>query len=244
MPPLNKMPENIPNNDSNNEPSKGSKVLRNIVGGAVLAGSAMAPLSSEAQTYDVQSVQTKESASWSTEAKKLNNEIHREDIEKINREIKSKYPDAEFEYRAKGKCMTSFGGDIFYKGAIIGHVENNCGSGNGAILASGQAIKMLDNYLSRTGGSMVMKTTHEVEEKMKSLSVSISGLKVKIFENRGGNIVWSNFEFDPKTTSVDIVNSPKHQKGVRMIIKNVDGELDTIDVYPDPTGTANIIEGL
>lgn len=250
---LNKImsPENMFNSSmekpqelSSNDPNKVRRVLRSIVGGAVLAGATVAPLSSEAGTYDTQSSEAKESVAWNAEVKRRNNELHKEDIEKINREIKNKYPDANFEYGSHGKCLNSFGGDIFYKGVMIGHVENNCGSGNGAILASGQAMKMLDNYLSRVGGTMVIKTTVEVEGKMKNLNVSISGLKVKIFENRGGKIVWSNFEFDSNSASVDIVNSPKHQKGIRMVIKNKDGTIDTIDIYPDVNSNANLVEGL
>lgn len=226
----------------NNQPTKVTNVLRSVIGGAVLAGASMAPVSSEAQTYDISSAQ--KSAEWRAEVKKSNNEFHKEAIEKINREIQNKYPDANFEYGAHGKCLNSFGGDIFYKGTMIGHVENNCGSANGAVLASGQAMKMLDNYLSRVGGTMVIKTTFEVEEKIKKLNVSISGLKVRVFENRGGKVVWSNFEFDSNSASVDIINSPKHPNGVRMVIKNKDGTTDTVDIYPDGTSSANIVEGL
>lgn len=244
-------PENMSNSNSMEnpkeqqgvEPKKESSVLRNFLVGSVVAGAAMAPTLSEAQSYNTQSNQDTDIA-HRAEVKKINSERHQLDIEKINKELKSKYPEASFEYESHGKCLNSFGGDVFYKGVMIGHVENNCGAGNGAILASGQSIKMLDNYLSRIGGTMVIKTSIEVEEKLKALKVSINGLKVQIFENRGGKIVWSNFEFDANTLSVDIVNNKKHPKGISIIMKNKDGTGDTVDIYPDSTGTANIVEGL
>jgi hypothetical protein len=226
-----------------NETKKESSVLRNFLVGSVVAGAAMAPTLSEAQSYDTGSTQDIDIARRA-EVKRSNNEYHKLDIEKINKELKAKYPEANFEYGSHGKCLNSFGGDVFYKGVMIGHVENNCGAGNGAILASGQSMKMLDNYLSRIGGAMVIKTSVEVEEKLKALKVNINGLKVQIFENRGGKIVWSNFEFDANTLSVDIVNNQKHPKGISIIMKNKDGTSDTVDIYPDSTGTANIVEGL
>lgn len=220
-------------------------VLRSIIGGIALASATLAPLPSEAQPYDNQSLEnggTNYSVS-KEEFYRQQAEYYKDEVREINNGLHFRYPEAEFRFKTTMKCMNSFGGDVFYKGKVIGHVENNCGR-EGATVATEQSLKMLENYISRVEGKVFIHTTPEIEEKLKDLNITIEGLKIHLYENREGRKVWSDFKFDSNSKSVDILNSKSHDKGVSIIIKNKDDSIDTIEMYPDVSGKAVVVEGL